>query len=297
MSLRRSFAALAVTALVLSACGGDDSSSDTTAATDDTVGEVTLVEDPIMDAEEPEVVLPSEIPTTLVTTDITVGEGPAAASGDTVFVNYVGVLSADGTRFDGNFGSDPFVVTLGQGMVIPGWDQGLVGMQAGGRRQLDIPADLAYGERGAGESIPPNSAISFVVDMIAVVPAVDASDKPTVTIEAAENVDALIVTDLSDGTGAEVEAGAKVVLHLVGFRADTGEEVASTWESPQPLSFELTEGGSLPGLIEGLVGMKVGGRRQLHVPFAEAWGTEGQSEIGLPAETDVIIVIDLLATF
>jgi peptidylprolyl isomerase len=297
MSFRRSFAALAVSALVVTACGGDDSGSDATAATDDTVGEITLVDDPIMDAEEPEVVLPSEIPTTLVTTDITVGEGPSAASGDTVFVNYVGVLSADGTRFDGNFGSDPFVVTLGQGMVIPGWDQGLVGMQAGGRRQLDIPADLAYGDRGAGDAIPPNSAISFVVDMIAVIPATDAADKPAVTIDATDNVDGLIVTDLVDGTGAVVEPGSKVVLHLVGFRADTGEEVASTWESPQPLSFELTEGGSLPGLIEGLEGMKVGGRRQLHVPFADAWGPEGQTEIGLPAETDVIIVVDLLATF
>ena len=297
MSFRRSFASLAVAALVLTACGGDDSGSDATATTDDTVGEVTLVDDPIIDAEEPEVVLPSEIPTTLVTTDITVGEGPAAASGDTVFVNYVGVLSADGTRFDGNYGSDPFIVTLGQGMVIPGWDQGLVGMQAGGRRQLDIPADLAYGESGAGDAIPPNSAISFVVDMIAVIPATDASDKPTVNIESTENVDELIVTDLVDGIGAVAEAGSKVVLHLVGFRADTGEEVASTWESPQPLSFELTEGGSLPGLIEGLEGMKVGGRRQLHVPFADAWGPEGQSEIGLPAETDVIIVVDLLATF
>ncbi|MEN9803498.1 MAG: hypothetical protein RIS41_345, partial [Actinomycetota bacterium] len=151
MSFRRPLASLAVAALVLTACGGDDAGTDAN-ATDDTVGEVTLVDDPILDAEEPEVELPSEIPTTLVTTDITVGEGPAAASGDTVFVNYVGVLSADGTRFDGNYGSDPFVVTLGQGMVIPGWDQGLAGMQAGGRRQLDIPADLAYGDRGAGES-------------------------------------------------------------------------------------------------------------------------------------------------
>lgn len=264
---------------------------------DDTVGEITLVDDPILDAEEPEVALPESIPTELVITDVTVGEGPAAAEGDTVFVNYVGVLSADGTRFDGNYGSDPFVVTLGQGMVIPGWDQGLVGMQAGGRRQLDIPADLAYGERGAGEAIPPNSAISFVVDMIAVVPAVDASDRPTITVETSENVDDLIVTDLVEGTGAAAEAGSKVVLHLLGFRADTGEEVASTWESPEPLSFELTEGGSLPGLIEGIEGMKVGGRRQIHVPFLEAWGAEGQTQIGLPAETDVIIVVDLLATF
>lgn len=297
MSLRLPFAALVVSALVLTACGGDDTGSDTVAASDDTVGEITLVDDPIMDADEPAVALPSSIPTELTITDVTVGDGPTAASGDTVFVNYVGVLSADGTRFDGNYGSDPFVVTLGEGMVISGWDQGLVGMQAGGRRQLDIPADLAYGDRAMGSAIPAGSALSFVVDMIAVVPATDASDAPTISIDATDNVDELIVTDLLDGTGATVEPGGKVVLHLVAYRADTGEEVASTWASPQPLSFELTEGGSLPGLIEGLEGMKVGGRRQVHVPFADAWGAEGQSEIGLPAETDVIIVVDLLATF
>ena len=294
MTFRLPLAVLTSCALALSACGGDDAGS---AATDDTVGEVTLVDDPILDADEPEVALPSTTPTELVITDLAVGEGAAAAEGDTVFVNYVGVLSSDGTRFDGNYGSDPFVVTLGQGMVIPGWDQGLVGMQPGGRRQLDIPAELAYGDRGAGEAIPPGAALSFVVDMVAVVPATDATDEPTITIDPTANVDEIVVTDLISGTGASVEPGSKVVLHLLAFRVDTGEEVASTWASPQPLSFEMTEGGSLPGLIEGLVDMKVGGRRQLHVPFESAWGTDGQPDIGLPAETDVIIVVDLLATF
>lgn len=294
MSFRRSFAVLAALSFVITACGGDDTSSDAVASEGD---ELTLVEDPIMDADEPAVELPSEIPTTLVTTDITVGEGRAAESGDTVFVNYVGVLSADGSRFDGNYGSDPFVVTLGMGMVIPGWDQGLVGMQAGGRRQLDIPADLAYGSQGAGDAIPPDSAISFVVDMIAVVPATDATGEPAVDIAPADNVGELVTTDLIVGDGAVAEAGAKAVLHLVAFRADTAAQITSTWASPQPLSFELTEGGTLPGLVEGIQGMKVGGRRQLQVPFEDAWGAEGQSEIGLPAEIDLIVVIDLLATF
>lgn len=294
MSFRRSFAVLAALAFVVTACGGDDSSSGAGASEGD---QLTLVPDPSMDAEEPTVALPSEIPTTLVTTDITVGEGAAAASGDTVFVNYVGVLSADGSRFDGNYGSDPFVVTLGMGMVIEGWDQGLVGMQTGGRRQLDIPADLAYGDREMGTAIPPNSALSFVVDMIAVVPATDAAGEPAVDIAPADNVTELVITDLIVGDGAQAEAGAKAVLHLVAFRADTAAQVTSTWASPQPLSFELTEGGTLPGLVEGIQGMKVGGRRQLQVPFEDAWGAEGQSEIGLPAEIDLIVVIDLLATF
>lgn len=294
MPFRRPFAVIAALALAVTACGGDDTSSDADASNGD---ELTLVEDPIMDADEPTVELPSEVPTTLVLTDITVGEGRSAESGDTVFVNYVGVLSADGSRFDGNYGSDPFVVTLGMGMVIPGWDQGLVGMQAGGRRQLDIPADLAYGSQGAGDAIPPDAAISFVVDMIAVVPATDAADEPAVDIAPADNVGELVTTDLIVGDGAVAEAGAKAVLQLVAFRADTAAQITSTWASPQPLSFELTEGGTLPGLVEGIQGMKVGGRRQLQIPFEDAWGAEGQSEIGLPGEIDLIVVIDLLATF
>jgi peptidylprolyl isomerase len=294
MSFRRSFATLATLTLVLAACGGDDSSSDADASEGD---ELTLVEDPIMDTDEPDVVLPASTPTELVITDVIVGDGPAASDGDTVFVNYVGVLSADGSRFDGNYGSDPFDVTLGMGMVIKGWDQGLIGMQAGGRRQLDIPADLAYGDREMGAAIPPNSALSFVVDMIAVVPATDAADEPSVDISAADNVSELVITDLIVGDGAAAEAGAKAVLHLVAFRADTAAQITSTWASPQPLSFELSEGGTLPGLVAGIQGMKVGGRRQLQVPFADAWGAEGQSDIGLPAEIDLIVVIDLLATF
>jgi len=294
MSFRRSFATLAALTLVLAACGGDDSSSDADASKGD---ELTLVEDPIMDTDEPDVVLPASTPTELVITDVIVGDGPAASDGDTVFVNYVGVLSADGSRFDGNYGSDPFDVTLGMGMVIKGWDQGLIGMQAGGRRQLDIPADLAYGDREMGAAIPPNSALSFVVDMIAVVPATDAADEPSVDISAADNVSELVITDLIVGDGAVAEAGAKAVLHLVAFRADTAAQITSTWASPQPLSFELSEGGTLPGLVAGIQGMKVGGRRQLQVPFADAWGAEGQSDIGLPAEIDLIVVIDLLATF
>jgi FKBP-type peptidyl-prolyl cis-trans isomerase len=59
----------------------------------------------------------------------------------------------------------------------------------------------------------------------------------------------------------------------------------------------LTEGGSLPGLVNGITGMKVGGRRQLTIPFADAFGTEGNSDMKLPASTDLIVVIDLLSTF
>ena len=289
--LRRLAALASVALLGLTACGGDDSSDDANASS------ASLVDDPMMDAEEPEVSLPAATPTELVITDITEGQGEGAKSGDTIFVYYVGVLAKDGTRFDGNFGRSPFAVTLGVGAVIEGWDTGLVGMKVGGRRQLDIPADLAYGDTGAGETIKPGDALSFVIDAVAIVPATDAADKPTVTIEGAANVDAVETDDLVEGDGAEAKAGMTVALHLVAFRADTGEEITGTWEQGAPVTFELVEGGTLPGLLEGITGMKVGGRRQVRVPFADAWGAEGQQAIGLPAETDIVVVIDLLAAF
>ena len=291
----RAFIALTVSStLLFAACGGDDSSS-TTEAPSST--EASATTDPADLIDEPTVSLPAEMPTELVITDITEGDGEAAVEGSTVYVYYVGVLSKDGKRFDGNFGSDPFAVTLGAGAVIDGWDQGLIGIKAGGRRQLDIPADLAYGSAGSGDAIPPDSAISFIVDAVAIVPPIDPADAPEISIEGAENVDALVSKDLVVGDGDEAKAGSNVLVHIIAYNGATGEELASTWGDPSPVALLLKEGGSLPGLVEGIPGMKVGGRRQLTIPFADAFGTEGNSDMKLPASTDLVVVIDLLSTF
>ena len=293
-SVRHFLASLAVAGLVLTACGGDDSSSDVSV----TESEISLVSsDPADESKEPDVVLPAETPTELVITDITDGEGDAAAEGDTVFVFYVGVLSADGSRFDGNFDGEPFAVTLGQGAVIEGWDQGLLGMKAGGRRQLDIPAELAYGEAGSGDAIPPNSAISFVVDMLAIVPAIDPADEPELNSLQTPSLKKLEIEDLVIGDGAEAEAGSTVVVQIIAFRGDTGEKLVSTWGDPSPVTFTLVTDGSLPGIVDGLPGMKVGGRRILNIPYEDAFGDQGNTELGLPEKTDLILVVDLFAAF
>jgi peptidylprolyl isomerase len=297
MSSRTSRALIALTlssTLLIAACGGDDSSS-TSEAPSST--DASATSDPADLIDEPTVSLPTELPTELVITDIIEGDGEAAVEGSTVYVYYVGVLTKDGKRFDGNYGGDPFAVTLGNGAVIDGWDQGLIGIKPGGRRQLDIPAELAYGAAGSGEAIPPDSAISFIVDAVAIVPPFDAADAPEITIEGAENVEALVSEDLVDGKGDEAKAGSNVLVHIVAFNAATGEELASTWGDPSPVALLLEEGGSLPGLIEGIPGMKVGGRRQLTIPFADAFGTEGNTSMKLPASTDLVVVIDLLSTF
>lgn len=120
--------------------------------------------------DKPDVELPEAEPTELEVTTLTAGEGPAAAEGDTVAVYYVGVLSSDGTEFDENYTDGLlFPVTIGETAVIEGWTQGLVGAQAGERRQIDIPGELAYGSAGRGE-IPPDAALTFVIDVVSVTP-------------------------------------------------------------------------------------------------------------------------------
>ncbi len=97
--------------------------------------------------------------------DLVVGKGQEAKTGDTVSVHYVGTLT-DGKEFDqSRKRGQPFSFPLGQGRVIKGWDQGVVGMKVGGKRKLTIPPSLGYGDRGAG-SIPPNSTLLFEVELL-----------------------------------------------------------------------------------------------------------------------------------
>jgi peptidylprolyl isomerase len=108
-------------------------------------------------------------PSQLVTKDLVTGTGKTAASGQTVTVNYVGVLYKTGAEFDSSWKrSQPFTTALSTRSVIPGWVQGIPGMKVGGRRELIIPASLAYGKRGSPPTIPPNSPLVFVVDLLSV---------------------------------------------------------------------------------------------------------------------------------
>jgi peptidylprolyl isomerase len=117
--------------------------------------------------KKPTITKPSgDAPTKLVTKDVFVGKGPAAKAGDKLSMQYLGALYDTGKQFEASWDAGkPFDFTLGQGAVIPGWDQGIVGMKAGGRRLLVIPPDLAYGDQGQGD-IPPNAPLIFVVDLL-----------------------------------------------------------------------------------------------------------------------------------
>jgi peptidylprolyl isomerase len=121
--------------------------------------------------DKPEVDFPGgEPPADLEIKDIWEGDGPVAKAGDTVSVHYVGVAFSTGEEFDASWNrGTPLQFQLGVGQVISGWDQGVQGMKVGGRRQLIIPAHLAYGDRGAGGgTIAPGETLIFVCDLVAV---------------------------------------------------------------------------------------------------------------------------------
>lgn len=93
------------------------------------------------------------------------GSGVPAKDGDIVNVHYTGTLT-DGTKFDSSLDrGQPFEFTLGSGMVIKGWDQGVKGMKVGEKRKLTIPSDLGYGDDGFPPSIPPKATLIFVIEL------------------------------------------------------------------------------------------------------------------------------------
>jgi peptidylprolyl isomerase len=108
-------------------------------------------------------------PSSLEKEDLVVGKGREAHAGDTVHVQYTGTLM-NGKKFDSSYdhGGDPFKVTLGQGEVIKGWDEGVPGMRVGGKRRLKIPPDLGYGAAGSGDSIPSNAGLIFDIELVSI---------------------------------------------------------------------------------------------------------------------------------
>jgi peptidylprolyl isomerase len=106
-------------------------------------------------------------PTKLESKDLITGTGTEAKKGSTVYVNYVGALWKTGEEFDSSWKrNEPFLFVIGTGEVIKGWDKGVVGMKVGGRRELRIPSEEAYGKLGNAPKIPKNEALIFVVDLL-----------------------------------------------------------------------------------------------------------------------------------
>ncbi|MDQ3726088.1 MAG: FKBP-type peptidyl-prolyl cis-trans isomerase [Actinomycetota bacterium] len=169
----------AVFALLLAGCGGDDSSTDSTGPSAEKPFRIPVGSPPIKEekelkfkpnglvGEEPKPVWPEGPPPDfLAVQDIWDGIGNAATPGSTITVQYVGYDYETKKKFDSSWDQgEPLTLTLGKGEVIPGWEEGILGMEVSDRRELVIPPDLGYGEQEVG-SIKPNSTLVFVIDLL-----------------------------------------------------------------------------------------------------------------------------------
>jgi peptidylprolyl isomerase len=224
--------------------------------------------------------------------DFQVGEGPNPQEGEVVSLDFTAWLT-DGTKIGSSLDSgEPIVFALGMGQVIPGWDEGVASMKVGGKRQLVIPPALAFGDQGAGGVIPPNATLIMEVELLSISPGSPAA--PT-TVDEADYVttdSGLKYYDFQVGDGPNPEAGQQITVQYTGWLAD-GTKFDSSIDRGQPATFVIGMGQVIPGWDEGLLSMKVGGKRQLVIPPELAYGAEGYSSI-IPPNATLIFEIELL---
>lgn len=311
----RRLAGLIVVPLLLltAACGGDDKGSDSASASSKngfpaiTAG-AKFGEKPTLAKGQ------GTPPKDLKTNVISKGDGATLKNGDAIQVNYLGQAWDSAKPFDNSFDrKQPFDLTLGAGMVIQGWDKGLVGQKVGSRVELVIPPDLGYGAQGQGD-IKPNATLVFVVDVLKAkeIPASakgtevaqDNTDlpkvgtktdgqAPTVTVPSKSTPPAKLVSNyVLESKGEVVKATDSVVVNYVGLLWKDGKTFDSTYTAGKTQTFPLAQV-TLKGLKNGLVGKKIGSRVLLVIPPDQGFGDKAQQSI--PAKSTLVFAVDLLA--
>ncbi|MGW8886942.1 FKBP-type peptidyl-prolyl cis-trans isomerase [Streptomyces sp. NPDC055749] len=252
-------------------------------------------------------------PKELQTEVISEGDGAKLKNGDAIQVNYLG-QSWDSTKpFDNSFDrKQPFDLTLGAGMVIQGWDKGLVGQKVGSRVELVIPPELGYGAQGQGD-IKPNSTLVFVIDILKATQ-IPASAKgsevaqdnidlpkvgtktdgkaPTVTVPKSDPPKKLVSNYILESDGEVIKETDSVVVNYVGLLWKGGKKFDSTYDQGKTQTFPLAQI-MLNGLKDGLIDKKVGSRVLLVIPPDQAFGDKAQQSI--PANSTLVFAVDILA--
>jgi len=211
--------------------------------------------------------------------------------GDTVRVHYTGRLH-DGTVFDSSHSrNEPLEFPVGNGHVIPGWDEGILSMNVGGKRKLIIPPNLGYGNRAVG-SIPANSTLTFEVELVDIVNRRTSQADKLKGLNVITTPSGLRYTDHVVGSGSSPTTGSTVRVHYDG-RLETGQMFDSSVQRGQPFEFQIGEGYVIEGWDEGVMSMKVGGKRTLVVPPNLGYGPQGTGPI--PGNATLYFDVQLLA--
>lgn len=229
--------------------------------------------------------------------EIEPGTGPRAQPGDQVTVHYTGTLE-DGTEFDSSIGGDPLPFVLGEGRVIPGWDEGIALMNVGGKARLIIPPELGYGEQGFGP-IPGGATLYFDVELISAEPAPTPVLPPTPEPPTFVNPEDYTVTDsglqyyfLEEGTGETPKPGEVAVVNFVGWVKD-GLKFADSQEGV-PVEFVVGEEQILPGWDEMVLLMQVGDMVQFVLPPELGLGEEGAPNGVIPPNATLVFEMELV---
>ena len=221
------------------------------------------------------------------------GGGESPEEGDPVSVHFTFWLE-DGTRLNSSIDvGQPLTFVIGQGRVPPGLEEGVADMKVGGQRQLVVPPELAFGEQGAGDQIPPNSTVIFEVELLEILPSgpdepADVGEDEYVTTDSG-----LQYVDLEEGSGAEVQEGQPVTVRYTGWLAEDGTQFDSSYSRGEPFSFIPGAGQVIPGWEEGVVGMREGGRRQLLIPPELGYGEQGAGGV-IPPNAALIFLVEVV---
>ncbi len=221
------------------------------------------------------------------------GSGKTPKPGNIVRVHYTGRFS-DGNVFDSSYDREkPLQFVVGMGQVIPGWDEAIQLLKAGGKAKLVIPPNLAYGEKGVGEDIPPNSTLYFEVELLEVLPP---SNEPPTKVAKSDYVtteSGLKYYDIKVGDGDSPRRGEMPLVHYTAWLED-GTRFDSTRDRGTPMHFTLGVEQVIPGFEEGVLSMNVGGKRQLVIPPNLAFGEEGAGDL-IPPNATLIYEVELIA--
>jgi peptidylprolyl isomerase len=244
------------------------------------------------------------------------GSGPVVEKGQFLVADYLGQLWRDNKVFDNSFDHGPVGFRIGEGQVIRGWDEGLVGKKIGSRVLLVIPPDKGYGSRGQPEAdIRGDDTLVFVVDVLGAhaakaaaagktvapskaLPAVSGATAPKITIPEGEQPPASLVSQvLVQGEGPAVKKGQLLVTQYTGVLWRGGKKFDSSWDRGQPASFGIGVGQVIRGWDEGLIGKKLGSRVLLVIPPDKGYGAKGAAQAGIRGDDTLVFVVDVVGAY
>jgi len=286
--------------LILTAC----QTADTESTESTTELEPYIESESASDAASEEIIEEEPIPAEPITLDgatttesglqyleVVAGDGAAPQEGDIVLMNVIGSLP-DGTEVVNTYQQgQPAMAIMGKEQLLPGWEEGIMLMQAGGSAKLVLPPELAFGEAGYG-IIPPNSQIVMEIEIVSVEAPptpMEITDDELTTTESG-----LQYTDITSGEDIQAEEGNTVITHYtIWVQGEDEDTFVFSSSFSQPLTFVIGSGNIVfPGWDEGVTGMKLGGKRFLVIPPDLALGESGQGDI--PPNSTLVMEIELV---